>query len=166
MITIDQLRNTFTLGDDGRVFWKIDIRGYRNNCVVKSGSEAGHFQKKGYRVLTIGGVHIMAHRAVFAMTHGRWPTDQIDHINGNKADNRPCNLREASGFQNQQNRGVNKNAASGVKNVHWSKHARKWRVSLMVNRKVKDFGYHDDLEFAGLVASEARRKYHGIFAAP
>ena len=64
--------------------------------------------KKGY--LCVGcrlgkkQVFIYLHHAVWAVCKGRWPEQQIDHINGNKHDNHIGNLREVSGSENQQNR--------------------------------------------------------------
>ena len=67
----------------------------------------GRKHKGGYAELYIGlggkYIHIMMHRAVFAFCHGRWPTQQIDHINGCKTDNRIGNLREVSDSENKLN---------------------------------------------------------------
>jgi hypothetical protein len=64
-----------------------------------------------------------------------------------------------------QNRKLFKNNTSGVKGVSWDKIHNKWSVYVGVNRKIKQIGYFEDLEFAELVSQEARLKYHGAFAA-
>ena len=43
------------------------------------------------------------HRAIFAFCHGRWPVQQLDHINGCKTDNRIENLREVNNQENHLN---------------------------------------------------------------
>ena len=54
------------------------------------------------------------------MTHGRWPTKFIDHINGQRSDNRPENLREANFAENSTNQKMKKTNTSGIKGL--SKH--------------------------------------------
>ena len=48
-------------------------------------------------------IHVHLHHAIWAVCKGRWPKQQLDHINGNKQDNRIENLREVSASENQMN---------------------------------------------------------------
>ena len=67
----------------------------------------GGRHSRGYLVILVGPMskrcHIFLHRMAWALAYGRWPS-QIDHINGDKTDNRLCNLREVSYSGNDANR--------------------------------------------------------------
>jgi hypothetical protein len=131
---------------------------------MKIGEIAGFINKtNGYRIMKVYGKTYSVHQIVFLMNHGFIPKE-IDHINGNRADNRIENLREVTRSQNQMNIGLRKTNTSGVKNVHWKKQHKKWQVSMYIHGKRKDFGRYDDLELAELVAMEVRDKYHGEYA--
>jgi hypothetical protein len=103
------------------------------------------------------------HRLVYLFHKGELPKI-IDHIDNDRANNKIENLREATQQQNCLNRARHSNNTSGCKNVHWDKAVQKWAVAMSINRIRKTFGYFEDLEFASLVAEEARRKFHGEFA--
>jgi hypothetical protein len=98
-----------------------------------AGKSAGSLNSKGYWVLDFCGREVRAHRVIFALTYGRWPVGEVDHRNQSKADNDIENLREATRAQNQQNRGANRNSASGLKGVSWSKLNKRWHVTIKVD---------------------------------
>lgn len=97
--------------ESGRLFWKDN----RQSRFV--GREAGFVNHHGYRRIHIFGTRIDAHRIVWLMHMGCLPNCEIDHINGNKLDNRLENLRLADQQRNQQNVGVRKDNSLGVKGV-------------------------------------------------
>lgn len=66
----------------------------------KQGNKAGFLRKDGYIQIKVEGLPVLAHRLAWFYVHGVWPTEEIDHINRIKSDNRLCNLREASRTQN------------------------------------------------------------------
>jgi hypothetical protein len=145
---------------DGNLYWRHD-RGSQK-C---EGKMAGTPAPKGYlrvRVRELGGA-ILAHRIIFAMHHGYLP-EFVDHIDGNPANNRIENLREATKAENCRNSKTPTHNTSGVKNVSWYKANKKWSVHLMVQKRKRFFGLYDDLELAELVAHEARSKFYGAFA--
>ena len=142
---------------DGNLYWR------ESNGRAKAGSLAGCSTNsdKYIRVRINNKLHLI-HRVIFFMHHGYSPKE-IDHIKCDRTDNRIENLREATGGQNQKNRGKQKNNTSGYKNVTWHKTQKKWQVGMHFNKKFKLIGRFDDLELADLVAQEARNKYHGEF---
>lgn len=72
--------------------------------------------RQGYIAGRILGKHFKAHRVIWALTHDRWPTE-LDHINGDRGDNRLSNLREASRRQNGRNRALSKRNKTGYPGV-------------------------------------------------
>lgn len=96
---IAQLREYFAYdADTGELRWK-KAKAKR----TKVGAVAGVLDKRGYRYISFNYTHLLAHRVAWAFTHGSWPQSDIDHINGNKADNRLANLRDVSRSVNLQN---------------------------------------------------------------
>ena len=73
------------------------------------------------------------------------PKDMVvDHINGDKRDNRKCNLRICTGPQNSYNRKVNSNSTSGYRGVTWHEKTKKWRASIYFNKKHISLGLFKD----------------------
>jgi hypothetical protein len=142
---------------DGCLYWK-ETKGRR-----VAGKVAGWLSDTGYRKVGLFGKDHKEHRVIFFMHHGYFPK-YVDHINGVKTDNRIENLRECSASDNLCNQPKKKRNTSGYKNVYYHKKNKKWYVRIAYKKKDMIFGYFDDLEFAALVAEEAREKYHGEFA--
>jgi len=144
---------------DGKLLWKV-AKGTRTDLL---GKEAGNKREDGYVRIKVNNRLYLAHRIIFLMVNGYLPKE-IDHIDGNRSNNKIENLREVTKSENAQNRKTPINNTSGVKGVCWHKATKKWYVQLQVNKKNKYFGTYDDLELAQLVAIEARDKYHNQFA--
>ena len=142
---------------DGQLFRKVAPRGF------KVGQKVGCVGSNGYIMTKVKNRTIAVHRLVFLMQHGYLP-ENIDHINGNRSDNRIENLRPCTKTENAQNQKLRSSNTSGIKGVRWYKAHKTWQVSLRVSGKETHFGYYKDIELAELVAIEARDKYHGKFA--
>jgi hypothetical protein len=134
---------------------------YADKVIV--GKAVGCMNSLGYIQVRIKNKTYYAHRLVFLYHHGFLP-ESVDHIDGNKSNNRIENLRAASLHQNNYNVKTPQSNKSGVKNVHWNKKNNNWNVTLAANNKSMYFGAFDDLELASLVAQEARNLYHGEYA--
>jgi hypothetical protein len=118
----------------------------------------------GYKTFRFKGLNYKAHRVAFTMIHGHWPMPECDHINGNKADNRACNLREATHAENMWNKRLYKNNKSGVKGVFWDKKVGKWRVRIKRSGQQIAAGYYKDIAEATQAVAKLREQFHGDFA--
>lgn len=142
--------------ETGELFWRRRDRGYftsDNSCNAWNarffGKEAfTAMDKDGYRVGTVFGQAYKAHRIAFALHHGRWPTDQIDHKNQNKTDNGICNLRDVTRVENARNTGLSSRNTSGHKGVNWHKTRRKWRAYISIDGRLKHLGLFTRFEEA------------------
>ena len=126
----------------------------------KAGSIAGSPNHKGYIRCFFLGKLLMAHRLIFFYFNGYIP-EQVDHINGNRKDNRIENLRAANNSLNQLNKTIDKRSKTGVKNVHIS--GKKYAVSIRVNKTTHYFGTYDTIEQAKQIADIKRAELHGDF---
>ena len=129
----------------------------------KKGRVAGSLKPTGYTVVEINNNNIMAHRLVWMMHNGSFE-GFIDHIDGNRSNNKIENLRLATVLQNSWNRKNNSNNRTGVKGVHQIKATNKYQARICIGNKRLVLGSFEDLELAELVVMEARDKYHGKFA--
>lgn len=143
---------------DGKLYWKKKTAG----C-VKIGNEAGTNNGKNYLIIPIKYKHYYAHRIIFMMHHKYVPYI-VDHIDGNRLNNKIENLREATHNQNSANQKLPKNNTSKEKNVFWNKSKNKWQVAISVNNKLKHIGTFLDFDLAKKAAYDARIKYHGKYA--
>ena len=83
-----------------------------------------HVDANGYRVGRINYLAMKAHRVAWKMAHGVDPSGEIDHINGDRADNRISNLRDVSQGENQRNAGLRHDNKSGQAGVHVRKNGQ------------------------------------------
>ena len=132
-----------------------------NSKQRKVGKMLGTLTPKGYLKASVHGKVQRIHRLVFLYFHGYFPL-QIDHIDGNRTNNRIQNLREATSTQNNQNRKAI--GASKIKGVYWHKQSKKWVAAICIRRKNIHLGSFEKIEDAALVATKARKELHGEFA--
>lgn len=134
-----------------------------------AGKVAGSAIRSGYIEIafSLGGgrrVRTYAHRVAWLIATGAWPAACIDHIDGDRTNNRLSNLRQATLAQNAWNTGARSWSKSGIKGVSWESSRQKWFASIVVNRKQIALGRFDTKEQASAAYAEAARKYHGDFA--
>jgi hypothetical protein len=111
---------------------------------------------EGYLRGRVYGKFYLAHRVAWLLTYGTWPDDDIDHINGDRSDNRIANLRVATRSENMKNAKMRVNNTSGVVGVSWHKAARKWHAEIKSNGRKFSLGLFRDLEHAAIARRAAQ----------
>ena len=158
---VESLRTLLAYDPETGIFtWKI-----ANSRCVKVGQIAGARSTVGYwEVRWNGGRSQKAHRVAWLYVHGRWPNGYIDHINGDRGDNRIANLREATNAENVANAPPRSDNTSGIKGVYWDRRRSRWAV------RVRRRGYPDyhvsfgTLEEARLARLAKAQEIFGDFA--
>ena len=135
-----------------------------NSTRIKVGDKAGTVDSRGYIRIRIGSRKYAAHRLAWTIATGKSPGEKtIDHINGDKSDNRIANLRLATNAENQRNKGAYRCKAALPKGVFWNKDKGRFHAAIRVDRKLNHLGYFDTQEQAELAYAEAAKKLHGQF---
>jgi len=127
----------------------------------KAARVVGTTLKNGYRIIISKGNRVLAHRAIWVMVYGINPNCDIDHINGDRSDNRLANLRLATRGQNNINSLKQHNNTSGYKGAYYDKRRGYWNAEIWVNNRKKYLGKFPTAEEAGLAYLEAAKKYFG-----
>jgi hypothetical protein len=134
-----------------------EIKWLKSRGRVKAGAVAGNVcPMYGYRIIGYEGHNYRAHRIAWLLVHGVWP-NIIDHINGDRLDNRLSNLRDGTHAENNMNQAKPKRANPylGV-----SAFRGKWRAVIQVSGKQKHLGVFNTPEDAAQAYIEAKRTYH------
>ena len=154
-LTAQHVRDLFAVNQFGALIRSIRGTGGRS----KVGQEAGSIDASGYIEVSIGGSAYKAHRIVWLHIHGVWPQGQIDHINGNRRDNRPGNLRDVPAFINCENQRFGRSDSShGLLGVCYFK--GKWQAQITVRGKQRYLGRFSSAKDAHAAYLNAKRILH------
>ena len=173
--TIEQLRQVLAYDPEtGRLTWlprdaslfADGKRGRHMMAKVWNATWAGkpaltHTSRSGHLRGAVFHVGLQAHRVAWAIFYGRWPDGEIDHINGNPADNRIANLRDCSRTINGQNLRMKRTNTSGYVGVTRDHALNKWRAQATVNGQHFYIGVYPDLEDAARARDDFHRQHGG-----
>jgi len=135
------------------------------NSRVEIGAIAGSFaHKSGYVYIKILGRLYAAHRLAYLHETGSWPKGEVDHINGNKWNNKWFNLRECTRSENMGNQGKRGRNKSGYKGVCWHRAVSKWYAQIGHNNKNIYLGVYDDIKDAARAYNSKALELFGDYA--
>ena len=157
-LTLARLRELFHYDPDTGVFTR-----KTNSGRGLAGRTAGIAHNQGYFCLCANGKKYLAHRLAWLYVTGEWPVNDIDHINGIRADNRFANLRDVTRSVNLQNRRSPKNTArSRLLGVTFAKHKlnNPWVAQICFKGKTKRLGYFATEELAHAAYLKKKREVH------
>ena len=117
----------------------------------------------GYHRLKILGSTYYLHRVCWFLHYREWPTSHLDHVNGDKTDNRIVNLRVASSTQNSANRSLAVNNTTGHKGVVYLENISKYMVRVGSSPRVL-VGYFENLDDAAKAYNDAAKELYGEYA--
>lgn len=146
---IDEIKKLISYNpDSGRFTWLVNRR------AVKDGDIAGSVNSKGYVCISVLGSSYLAHRMAWMFVHGYTPKE-IDHVNGNRSDNRISNLRDSCRSENALNTAMSDRNSSGTKGVSYNKKYKLWQAYGSINGKGVSIGSFKKIEDA----IEARKRF-------
>lgn len=162
MIRVSDLHDLLTCNSmDGKLVWKPrSVDGFSSRRSAASwnsryaGKEAGYV-RNGYLIISIFDRDYQAHRVMWAMCHGQWPSGDLDHINHNRCDNRLVNLRPVSRGENNRNHSISKRNTSGCVGVY--QRGDKWKASIGTGKR--HLGTFDTFEGAVEARKRAEREF-------
>jgi hypothetical protein len=102
----------------------------------------------GYLKGSVLNRQMLAHRVIWALVHGEWPKDQIDHIDGDRSNNRIENLRDVPEFINRRNTARKQFTTAPYNGVTKDKRTGKWVARIHYDGLTRHVGVFEDLEEA------------------
>lgn len=114
----------------------------------------------GYAMASVEGKHRLMHRVILSAP----PHLQVDHINGNRLDNRKNNLRLCTQQENKYNSKNRWDSTTGLRGVMWDKRRKKYLVQVRASKKIVYSKRFSDIKEAVTARNEVVKKYHGEFA--
>lgn len=158
MLSKEILREYFEYVSDGTLLRK------KNTRNAKAGQIAsGFLHRNGYKTFSFKNKTYWLHRVIYTWHFGTLP-GMLDHINGDRADNRIENLRPATRSENACNSKLFRSNTTGVKGLYFCKRSKCWFGVIGANGKIVRTSYSKDKNHTIKILTEAREALHGKFA--
>ena len=130
---------------------------------LSNGKRSGSMNSRGYLNVYANKCLYVAHRIIFIYHHGYLPKF-IDHIDGDRLNNKIENLRPATKADNSRNMKITQRNTSGAKGVYWHSQRSKWQGRVVFNYKTISVGLYEKFEDAKKAVCKKRAELHGEFA--
>jgi hypothetical protein len=141
--------------EDGHLFRKV-----ATGPTTKVGDKAGGINGKGYICVRLFNKKFMAHRIIWNILKGDIPKGfEVDHVDGNKTNNKIENLRLATRSQNMLNKKLKSTNTSGYRGVTFNKAAKKWQARIFVDKLPILLGHFTEITEAAKAYDEAVKKF-------
>lgn len=153
--------------ETGKLWWKPRDRKWFKSVGSWKAWNSHYANKEAFTYTHVGGYkhglilrkQYKAHQVTWAMCFGEWPVFNIDHIDGDTANNKIENLRHVSHAENMKNYKRPVTNTSGVSGVSFHKRTKKWQVQIRHNDRIKYIGVFTDFEEAVRVRKQAEIDY-------
>ncbi len=122
----------------GKVLWK-----KKPSPKIAVNTPVGYVSKDGYTYFGFKNKTLKLHRAIFLMLHGYLPK-YVDHIDHDRLNNKPDNLRDATLTENNRNCKIQVNNLSGVVGVSWCSERKRWVASIWHESRAIPLGRFTD----------------------
>lgn len=149
---------------NGKMYWRKPPPNHPGLLGKEAGFVVGRgtSKNKHYWNIRVFGEQFKRSRLMFLMAHGRWPTPQVDHINGNSLDDRIGNLREATASQNVASAKPKQRASKLPRGIYKTKYG--YLVRVTINGETLNLGTFKSLDFAIGWHMISRKELFGAFA--
>ena len=172
-IPVDLLRELLKLDrNTGKIYWMVRLPKMFSGGAHSKEQEAKRWNGRhafkeamtsktssGYYGGPLLGRTYKVHQVIFALANGKWPTDQLDHINHDRTDNRPENLREVDASGNAKNHSMRKDNTSGHLGVNFKKSDQKWVARISYNGGRVYLGTFKTIEMAIDARKDAEKEF-------
>lgn len=153
--------------ETGKLYWKRrgqDMFKTKRSCSTWNsrfaGKEALCSTNRGYKLGVINYQRYFAHRVIWAILHDECPSGQIDHIDGDRGNNTPSNLRVVSNQENARNAKIYTTSTTGVVGVYYVEKSNRWSARITVDGKTVCLGQFATKREAAQKRKAAEQKYN------